>query len=63
VKIQALNVVGNPIPSVGNAERKSKYQHRGQKMECESCGCKKMDVLESRKQWLCPECGSIWTYG
>jgi predicted RNA-binding Zn-ribbon protein involved in translation (DUF1610 family) len=30
-------------------------------MMCESCGCSKMDVLMSCMQWLCPDCGSIWS--
>jgi len=33
----------------------------GSIMMCESCGCSKMDVLMSRMQWLCPDCGSIWS--
>lgn len=30
-------------------------------MKCENCGNKKMEVLEPRKQWLCQDCGSIWS--
>lgn len=30
-------------------------------MKCETCGNKKMEVLEPRKQWICQECGSLWT--
>ena len=31
-------------------------------MECENCGNPKMEFLEKRKQWICQECGSFWTY-
>jgi len=30
-------------------------------MKCETCGCNKMEVLEINKQWLCNNCGSLWT--
>lgn len=31
-------------------------------MKCECCGCKKMEVLEINKQWICQDCGSLLTY-
>lgn len=30
-------------------------------MKCESCGNPRMLVLEPRKAWFCPKCGSLWT--